>query len=392
MSIRSSSGFTNAQTSLGVDFGHESTKVLALNKVGERIDISLAGAVDNNGSTLRAGVVTNPKEVGKRLKSFVTEHQVHANQPVFDVPSNLAVLRWITLPKMKAEERVTAAKFRVRKHLPFPVESAYIECWDPGDTETDEVSTLVVAVPKDIVNSRAETLLYAGMEPKRAELEAQAILRVVERRLNRRSALWRDASLTIIDFGYSTTHMYVIQNQQLQFIRGVKFGANMFHQAVISGLDCTPDEAAQILHDQYTKVNLDGILTGDIGDRACIVNLSMELEKLRKEIMRLMRYFRSLHPERSYSGILDQALLVGGLVGLNGLSDYLTYHLGLKIEFARPIAGMMTRFSKETFSAVSKRQEAFTIAMGLALAGLEEEQNAGGLSDGGTEYSWTRAA
>ena len=53
---------------------------------------------------------------------------------------------------------------------------------------------------------------------------------------------------------------------------------------------------------------------------------------------------------------------------------------------------MMTRFSKETFSAVSKRQEAFTIAMGLALAGLEEEQNAGGLSDGGTEYSWTRAA
>jgi hypothetical protein len=64
----------------------------------------------------------------------------------------------------------------------------------------------------------------------------------------------------------------------------------------------------------------------------------------------------------------------------------------LKIEFARPIAGMMTRFSKETFSAVSKRQEAFTIAMGLALAGLEEEQNAGGLSDGGTEYSWTRAA
>ena len=111
MSIRSSSGFSNAQTSLGIDFGHESTKVLALNKVGERIDISLAGAVDNNGSTLRAGVVTNPKEVGKRLKSFVTEHQVHANQPVFDVPSNLAVLRWITLPKMKPEERVTAAKF-----------------------------------------------------------------------------------------------------------------------------------------------------------------------------------------------------------------------------------------------------------------------------------------
>lgn len=384
--------FSGSQSSLGIDFGNDSCKMIALNKVGDRIDISLAGAVDMPFSSIENGVVQNPKEVGRRIKAFLAEHSMANERPVFDIPSSLAVMRWVNLPQMAAEERVSAAKFRVRKHLPFSLDSAYIECWTPTVEPKSDTQTLVIAVPKEIVDSRAEAILQSGMQPLRAELEAQSILRVVERRLNRRSALWRDASLTIIDFGYATTHMYVIQNQQLQFIRGVKFGSAFLHSAVVQALECTTEDAAAILHDPRTTLNHDGVLTGPYGDSHAIVNLSHELDKLRREITRLMRYFRSLHPERSYSGILDQALLVGGLVGLSGLDQYLTHHLGLKTEYAKPISGMMTRFSKETFAAVSKRQEAFTIAMGLALAGLDEYQQGGNQKDGGTEFSWTRSA
>jgi type IV pilus assembly protein PilM len=386
------SNFVNSQSSLGLDFGNDSCKMLALNKVGDRIDISLAGAVEMPFCSIENGVIQNPKEVGKRIKNFLAEHSMPNESPVFDVPSSMAIMRWVNLPQMAPEERLSAARFRVRKHLPFSVESAYIECWTPPADPKADVQTLVIAVPKDIVDSRAEAIMQAGMEPLRAELEAQSILRVVERRLNRRSALWRDASLTIIDFGYATTHMYVVQNQQLQFIRGVKFGSAFLHSAVMQALECTTEDAAAILHDPRTSLNFDGVLSGHYGDALAIINLSHELDKLRREITRLMRYFRSLHPERSYSGILDQALLVGGLVGLTGLDQYLSHHLGLKTEYAKPISGMMTRFSKETFAAVSKRQEAFTIAMGLALAGLDETQQGGNQKDGGTEFSWTRSA
>jgi type IV pilus assembly protein PilM len=379
--------------SVGVDFGTRSTKVLALNQVGQRIDIEAAGSFVMPPGSIRLGVIQNPKEVGKNLAKFLQSNNVVCDAAVFDIPSNLATLRWINLPKLPKDELNEAAKFKVRKHLPFSIESAYIEAAAPlSNDDSEESSSLVIAVPKNIVDSRAEAILHAGLTPLRAELEAQAILRVVERRLNRRSALWRDASLTIIDLGSSNTHMYVVQNQQLQFIRGVKFGSQMFHEAVSEGLSIPPEITEALLHDPRTKLNSDGILTVPLNDSFAIVNLSVECERLTKEVLRLMRYFRSLHPERSYAGILDQAVLCGGLVGLPGLGEYLERKLGLRVEFARPIAGMMTRFSRESFASVSNRQEAYTIVMGLSLAGLNQQLNKRSLVEGGREFNWIRAA
>lgn len=377
--------------SLGVDFGSRSTKVLLLNQVGDRIDIQAAGSFTNPVSGIRNGVISEPKELGKRLATYLTENSVHCETAVFDIPSNLAVLRWVNLPNLEGQDLKEAAKYKVRKHLPFPLESAYIEVAHGEQYEKDSPS-LVVAVPKKVVDSRAEAILNAGIVPVRAELEAQAILRIVERKLNRKSALWRDASLTIIDFGAANTHMYVVQNQQLQFIRGVKFGSAMFHEAVSKALNVSPEDAEEMLHHSFTRVNEEGILTVPYENSIALVNLSSELDKLTREVWRLMRYFRSLHPERSYAGILDQAILVGGLVGLSGFAHYLERKLGLRIEFARPIAGMMTRFNQDTFANVSNRQEAYTVVMGLALAGLSQNELNRSQAEGAREYNWIRSA
>ncbi len=382
----------SGRLSLGVDFGSRSTKILLLNQVGDRIDIQAAGSFTNPESGIKNGVIVEPKEFGKRLASYLDENSVQCDTAVFDIPSNLAVLRWVNLPDLEGNELREAAKFKVRKHLPFPLESAYIEVSRMNAEYDRDTASLIVAVPRKVIDSRAEAILNAGITPIRAELEAQAILRVVERKLNRKSALWRDASLTIIDFGATNTHMYVVQNQQLQFIRGVKFGSSMFHEAVSQALNVDSAVAETMLHDQFTVLNENGILTVPYMNSSALVNLTHELEKLTKEVWRLMRYFRSLHPERSYAGILDQAILVGGLVGLTGFATYLERKLGLRIEFARPIAGMMTRFNQETFANVSKRQEAYTVVMGLALAGLSQNELNRSQAEGAREYNWIRAA
>ncbi len=382
----------SGRQSLGVDFGSRSTKVLLLNQMGDRIDIQAAGSFTNPESGVKNGVIVEPKEFGKKLAAYMAENSIQCETAVFDVPSNLAVLRWVNLPDLEGQELREAAKFKVRKHLPFPLESAYIEVSRMSDEYDRDVPSLIVAVPKKIIDSRAEAILHAGIVPIRAELEAQAILRIVERKLNKKSALWRDASLTIIDFGATNTHMYVVQNQQLQFIRGVKFGSAMFHDAVSQALNVSADQAEEMLHDTFTRLNDNGILTVPFDNSFALVNLQVELEKLTKEVWRLMRYFRSLHPERSYAGILDQAILVGGLVGLNGFATYLEQKLGLRIEFARPIAGMMTRFNQETFANVSNRQEAYTVVMGLALAGLSQSELSRSQAEGAREYNWIRSA
>lgn len=379
----------HAGAALGIDIGSRSVKVLLARSAAERLVIEAAGSFELPEGLVAGGIVVEPKEFGRTLARYLAHVGAGPADAVFSVPSSLAVLRWLALPDLPADDLREAARYKVKRHLPFPVESAYIEA--SRDSQSEDGQAMVVAVPRAAIDSRAEALLHAGLVPVHAEIEAQAILRVMERRLARRGALWRDASLTILDIGGNSTHMYVVQSRRLQFIRGVKFGARMFHEAVARDLGVDLERTQGLMAHVDTRLEKKGRLVIPMGGDVAIVNVEAELEKLTREFLRLMRYFRSLHPERSYAGILDHAVLCGGLVGLGGLDQFLQSTLGLRIEMARPIAGLMTRFSQETFAAVSHRQEAFTTAMGLALAGLSLGADGVRQEDGDREFVWKRA-
>lgn len=379
---------------LGVDIGSRVVQLAEVQQAGERLELSGIGSFTIAPGFVERGVVTDTGGMGRGVRAALAQSKITSRRATFSVPSHVAVLRWLNLPKLSQEELREAAKFKVKRHLPFPVADAYIEACPLGGAEGDqgESEHLVIAVPRQVIDSRADALEAAGIEPLRAELEAQAILRIVDARLRRKSPLWSDASLTIIDIGGTTTHMYVVQNRQLHFMRGVPFGSEMFVRAIADGAGVDLDTAASFLSSEGTSLDEAGTL--QIRSEGAIASLPLtgELEKLTREFLRLLRYFRSLHPERSYAGILDHVLLCGGMAGLRGLDAYLAGSLGLHVDRMRPLSDMVGSFDPESFSAISARQEAFTVVIGLALSGLSRS----GLGDGRKEYSrefiWARSA
>lgn len=378
---------------LGVDLGSGNVKVVQTQQVAARIDVRSAGTFTVEHDAIRNGIVREPKKFGRYLASKLEQWEIGHSRAVCSVPSNLAVLRWLQLPLLVGEELRQAAQYKVKRHLPFQVESAYVEASVPDVSEGDATGqSLVIAVPRAVIDSRAEALEYAGLEVVGAELEAQAILRVVERKLNDQSALWRDASLTIIDVGTNNTHMYVVQNQRLQFIRGVKFGSQRIAEAVAAELRISLADAEILIARPDTVLNSGGLLQVRVANDTQLVYVNNEMEKLTREFLRLMRYFRSLHPERSYAGILDKVLICGGLAGLQGFGDYLQSVLGLHVERARPFAGVVGKFSKSTFESIAYRQESYTVAMGLSLSGLQGFTIREGDQSVRREYGWTRNA
>jgi type IV pilus assembly protein PilM len=380
--------------SLGVDLGSHTSKLALLRQSGGRLELCGAAAIDILPGTIRDGIVQNPKLLGRTLSSELERQGAPGNlKAVTSIPSSLASLRWVQLPPLPIDELREAARFKVKRHLPYPVDTAYVEASipvpEPGETTGE---SLVIAVPRAVVESRAEALVAAGLNPVGAELEAQALLRVVERRMSRQDVLWRDASLTLIDVGGLTTHMYVVQNQKLQFIRGVRFGANMIASAVAEALDLSIAEAERKLYAFDSRLAENGTLVCDLDGNPTLVNVEVQMEKLVREFTRLLRYFRSLHPERSYAGILDHAIVCGGLVGLPGFTEYLQQSLGLRVERARPLAGMVAQLRRETFQSVSERQEAYAVVVGLALAGLGGPMRRTGELNAANEFAWSRSA
>lgn len=392
MALRRPAGSTSAPISMGIDIGSQMAKLILLEGVGERVDVVGASSYEIPAGSVADGVVIHPSDFGHRLAVELAQLPKYPTRGVFSIPSNLAALRWTALPKASEEERRDAARFKVKRHLPLPVDQCYVAV-PPLDeaTEDEHGQSMVIAVPRRVVDSRAEALEAAGVAPFAAELEAQAILRVVERHLSERGALWRDASLTIIDVGVRNTHMYVVQGQRLQFIRGVKFGSDLIARTVAESLEVEPAAAHDLLGLPESRLLPSGMLETRLDGSIAVVNVQPALEKLTREFMRLLRYFRSLHPERSYAGILDRAIACGGLVGLKGFCDYLEACLSLKVERARPFAETVAQFSLGTFQSVSSRQEAFTVVMGLALAGLQSELTTAAQSHVGQEYAWIRS-
>jgi len=384
---------TRERLSMGVDIGSQVVKIVLAERAGSRVGIAGALSVPSSIGALESGVVRDPKRFGRALAAKLADHPLVDAAAIVSIPSNMAVLRWVTLPLLEGEELREAARFKVKRHLPFPVETAYVEASTPEAEGNDTAGqSLVIAVRREVIDSRAEALEYADIKTIGAELEAQAILRIVERKLSEQSALWRDASLTIIDMGANNTHMYVVQNQRLQFIRGVKFGSSRFAQAVATELECSLERAEEVIAGSTTQLSPDGMLHLTVSDIPAKINVQAETEKLTREFLRLLRYFRSLHPERSYAGILDHVLLCGGFAGVQGVAEFLQTVLGLRVERAKPFAGMVGKFNRETFESISSRQEAFTVAVGLALSGLALHGYSTGEHSVRREFTWARSA
>lgn len=387
------SGHSSGLAALGVDVGSGCTKFARLDQSMGRIDVTAIGSVPVEPGSVDNGIIRDPRKFGKSLASQLHQSGISTSATVVSIPSNLASLRWVQLPDLEGEDLRDAAKYKVKRHLTFPIESAYIEATRPDiqDGETMGAS-LVIAVPREVIDSRADAIEAAGHEPVGAELEAQAILRIVERRMSQTSALWRDASLTIIDVGANNTHMYVIQNQQLQFIRGVKFGSQKIAEALARELDLTVETASKLMSQPDTELWGEGICKVKVGDVYQFVYVSVDMEKLVREFLRLLRYFRSLHPERSYAGILDHVLICGGLASMPGFAEYLEAALELRVERARPFQGMVAKLKSEAFLNIASNQEAYTVVVGLALSGLQSRQTKGGINNARHEYSWSRSA
>ena len=140
---------SRAVTSLGVDIGTRMTKVIGLSTKGDHLEIQAAINFKLPSDLIANGVVQEPKAFGKILERQLLPTGCRFQETVFSIPTNLAVLRWINLPNLPPDELRQAARYKVKRHLPFPVEEAYVEATPPAIEDSEETGTsLVIAVPQ----------------------------------------------------------------------------------------------------------------------------------------------------------------------------------------------------------------------------------------------------
>jgi Tfp pilus assembly PilM family ATPase len=239
----------------------------------------------------------------------------------------------------------------------------------------------------------AEAVEGCKLEISVLEPDPFPVIRSLGQLLGARGLVWRGQPLGYVVYGGKHTDMFVAQGQEVRFLRTLQLGFERVVSTAAAKFFCSEEEAASILQRRDTFVTEEGQISCVLeGDRV-LCDASEEFRKLVREIRRLLHYYQSLYPERSYEGLLDRLVFTGGGANTSGLDKFLSSELGVSVYNVNPFSQLPSKMTPESFKTLDGRESSFAVALGLAEGEFGgHSAKAGDRATDAREIIWRRSA
>lgn len=155
----------------------EKIQVLRLDKEGKRVTHLAEEKLVP--SVIVEGQVKNIQSLADSLKRLFQTAKISERLVVVGIPENKCYTKVITLPKLKTNELAEAVIWEAETYLPVPLDQVYVD-WKIID-EKEQYSILLIAVPKEIIETYTESLKLANLIPIAFESTALSLVRLVEK-------------------------------------------------------------------------------------------------------------------------------------------------------------------------------------------------------------------
>lgn len=337
----------------GLDIGYGSLKAIQIDTTSKRHKVIGYGAVSFNPAAIKDGTITDVETIAQAAKELFSKHlvgNITTPRVVMSLPASRTFNRNVHLPKLQAKELEDAIHLEVEQYVPIPTDDLYFDHTHIRESN-DEIEHLIVAAPKQIVDSYVQLAAVIGLEVVGIESTIDASSRLFMQSEN------NDLPTVLIDFG-STSADLTIYDKGLMVTGTVAGGGDDFTNIISKTLNVTKQEA----HIIKTKYGL-GISKKQ---KEITQGLSPVLQQVIKEIRRMIRYYE----ERSGAEQkISQIVTMGGGANMPGLSDYLTNTLRIPTRTCDPWQNL-------SFSHLqlpnSTEKTMYVTAAGLALTNPKE--------------------
>ncbi|MEK7142688.1 MAG: pilus assembly protein PilM [Patescibacteria group bacterium] len=292
----------------GLDIGFHTLKVIQLKGEGAGSKLFGVSEVPIEPKTLSKEGIRDKKKIAEAILSalkIAKPHPINARIVSSALPESLVFTKSIGIPSMTPQEINKNIPYQASEFFPIPPQEMYID-WQivgrlPGQNLVD---VLVVAAPKKIVDSLAETIQMAGLELSNLETKPVAVVRAL-------IPTFDQGPYLLVDIGAKT-----------------------------SGIIC---------YDQGTIKMTSTISIGgdDLGKE-----LEPNLKGLNSEILHLIKYYQNRIGQAT---IFKKIILAGGGANIPELVNLIEKQTKIKTEIGWPQIQIKTYNSK------------FAAAIGLAM-------------------------
>jgi type IV pilus assembly protein PilM len=316
--------FGRKKTTVGLDIGSGLVKVAVIDHSKKQPELVKVAVVPLLADAIVEGEVMDPGIVAEAIQSALAAAEVKGKQVVTAVGGPDVIIKKIQIERVKEQQARELMRWEAEQHVPFDMESVELDfqILDPDDDGV-EMSVLLVAAKRELIESKLRVLTDAGLEPSLVDVDAFALHNAFE--INYPEAM--RGIVALVNIGHDVTNINILDEGVPILTRDITVGTRRFREDLQRERGISADEAQQLLQGYDRSAHLDAVLES-------------RGEEIAVGIERAAAFLAS--SSRS-AGTVRAIYTCGGGARIPGLSDTLADRLRISVEQANPLTNLTIR-------------------------------------------------
>jgi type IV pilus assembly protein PilM len=340
--------FGRKRTTVGLDIGSGLVKVAVVDHGKSEPELVRVSIVPLLADAIVEGEVMDPGIVAEAIRTALDSAGAAKADIITAVGGRDVIIKKIQIERVKEQQARELMRWEAEQHVPFDMESVEMDfqILDPDGSDS-EMSVLLVAAKRDLIDSKMRLLSDAGITPTVVDVDAFALHNAFE--LNYPDAM--NGVVALINIGNETTNINILENGVPILTRDITVGTRRFREDLQRERGLSVEEAAALIQGYDRSPHLDAVIEG-------------RGEEIAVGIERAVAFLASSSRTPSQvSGIYT----CGGGSRIPGLAEALAQRLRMKVSQANPLSNMTVRDGALDSLVTDEVAPLLMLPVGLAL-------------------------
>jgi type IV pilus assembly protein PilM len=340
--------FGRKKTTIGLDIGSGLIKVAVIDHSKKNPELVRVAVAPLLADAIVEGEVMDPGIVAEAIQGTLAAAGVKTKQVVTAVGGRDVIIKKIQIERVKEQQARELMRWEAEQHVPFDMESVELDfqILDP-DADGVEMSVLLVAAKRELVESKMRLLTDAGLQPGAVDVDAFALHNAFE--VNHPDAM--DGVVCLVNIGHEVTNVNILDDGVPILTRDIALGTRRLREDLQRERALGAEEAQQLLQGYDRSPHLDAVL-----------------ESRGEEIaVGIERAAAFLAQNSRAASQLRAVYTCGGGARIPGLTEMLASRMHLTVRQANPLANLKVRDGALESLVTDEIAPLLMLPIGLAL-------------------------
>jgi len=341
--------FSKGRTTVGLDIGSSSIKVVELETKGGATRLVKYGIADLVPETIVEGEVMDRQLVVEAIQNLLERCQIKQRKVAAGIAGRGVIVKKITMDRLDAKDAREAINWEAEQYVPYDINDVSLDFEILGvDVGPKQMQVLLVAAKKDLVNTQADLIREADLLPSVIDINSFAVQNAAELNYD----FVQEEIVVLLNVGAELSNINIVRGGIPLYTQDLSLGGNGFIASIQKRYQVNQEEAVAACR------ALDG---------ASPLDMTPVLKSFGEELgVGIERSLATLKSSGEADHI-DRILLSGGGARINGLPQILAEQQKVPVDIVDPLRRIT--YAPEVFGTEDPKTigPQLTVSVGLAL-------------------------